>query len=925
MGFPLFSEPSKTFLRVVLLLFVFCALPLSFLEITFFIFNETERARNIEKVKIQHEKILARINLCDNEAAFLAALVKGVFRKTRDQGIASGEKEIQLVECRFPKLLEMYFFDGSGKLIPSLSSRNRPVSFLERCYKVIDKIENWGKSSVRDLGILRGLWKLPRIEIVRKYTHGKPMPIGEDPSEGYSSFERLQNVKNTDVSGYIAFFHPEKSPENLSIRYSIKNAKIRYPEVQIGYVDFRFSNPRFFPRNFENSPEFCSTLLKTISCYNTRFSDGKTLLTVVPRKRNGYVFAIQDLPNPIPSAVSWFLRATLLAWSLLFSWKGFFGSYRSETRIFWRIVKLFLFSAGLPGGLLLLGGYRALEDHVLVLQENLERTMREKLRQFDERFPLEIARIENMLKSLKTRAMQAHGKVDEKKIFEEVRRENSITEFMVIDPDGKSFWQLREPENSAVAQRYQIGKLISRELMKRINKIETIDGGTLVNESVSSFMGGIAEAGSWELFQRNLGQFTPFGLSNEGCFMLFDALFNERGESDKMICAVMFRGLAESEYFKKHKKNLENQPDLTWNVSLWARSQLSHSVFSKKVRKKDAEEIGKAVDSQLSFVRKIVKTSRGRELLIGQLGQNVQGYVYVAQTSLAPLERRVLNLWKMVAFFLGILVFATVVMGFFLSEQILVPIQNISFGIQAIRDRKFLTRIPVQSKDELGEVSSLMNQVMEGMQDLEVAREIQETLFPQNEICMSSLTIHGRSRTMTDVGGDYFDYFKIDDRHIFGVIGDVSGHGVSAALIMGMAKCFFTVSNRPEQSLGEILSDFNRFLFLTVKQIKMMTLIVFRWNADTMTINFGNAGHVSPLLRRVDSGNVEEIFMPCMPLGVAKRTTFQTKEVVLKPGDSIFLCTDGLPEAKNPQNREIGYELPMEWFAKLGNLSPKDV
>ncbi len=918
----------RPILHLSLTLLVFAFLPWAAVEFAFFVLGETGRARIVERFKIRQEKALAQISLLDDNALFASRAARRIFELLRRHGVAQARRELARVEAEFPRTFELIFFDGRGKVMTDVSSVRRGRAFLERCYATIGAVVRGESVAPEQTALLRELWQMSRVEVLRKHQDGQPMAIGEDPSAGYCSFKWGENVDSASATGYLAFYHPDSLPPETALLRTIRAAQKLYPTLQFGSVDTAGNNPLFTPSALGQRPALRAALLKTLAQYDRTCVADRQLITVVPRKRRGSLFAVQTLPEPVSPALIRYSRLSLLLWSIFLLSQCLTGRFLTGSSISHRVVGLFLFSVGLPALLLLVGAYRALEDHRFVLLETLERTMRDRLRQFDERFPFAISRIEDRLSDLKRRAEAHADQARRLATFKKVAKERSITDFLLINDKGHSIWDLRKPENSMVAQRYQIGRLMAREIMKRLNNVDQIDAGTLVSESVNSTMSTLSDAGSWELFQRNLGRFTPFGLANEGCFMLFDAVRGPGGPTSpvrQMICSVMFRAQVESRYFLDHRKALERQPDLPWRVSIWSRTPLMRSVHSRKADTAIVDEIGRTAHTQQSSIRKIVHTSEGDDLVIGQLGQNLQSFVFVARAPLAPIERRVAMLWQWTALFAALLLLATFVIGRFLSDQLLHPINELGAGIQAIRRRDFHHQVPVRTRDELGDISLLMNRVIEEMRDLSMARAIQETLFPPGEIRMNSLCVFGRSRTLSDVGGDYFDYVQLDEHRLFGLVGDVSGHGVSAALIMGMAKCYFSVCDRHQTSLSDLLAGFNQYLFQTVKRKKMMTLVLFRWRADTRTLEFANGGHVSPYLRHADTGQVEELSMPCMPLGVRLQGRFAAREAVLQEGDSVLLLTDGLPEAKNPDGLEVGYQTPPIWFQELGDQEPRAV
>ena len=178
----------KKVLRVGLLLFVFAALPLGLMELGISIVGETSRARVFEETRLGHEKVLAQMSLVDDEPFFASRVVKRLYQRFTKQGLRKGLRDLRNVDRVMSGALELYFFDGSGKLIPAISARERGRNFIERCYQVIGTINRGEQPPPGQLGMLRELWKMPRVETLRNYGNGRPMPIGQDPSAGYSCF-----------------------------------------------------------------------------------------------------------------------------------------------------------------------------------------------------------------------------------------------------------------------------------------------------------------------------------------------------------------------------------------------------------------------------------------------------------------------------------------------------------------------------------------------------------------------------------------------------------------------------------------------------------------------------------------------------------------------------------------------------------------
>lgn len=123
-----------------------------------------------------------------------------------------------------------------------------------------------------------------------------------------------------------------------------------------------------------------------------------------------------------------------------------------------------------------------------------------------------------------------------------------------------------------------------------------------------------------------------------------------------------------------------------------------------------------------------------------------------------------------------------------ISSLFLVPIADLANGVVAIRHREDTYRIPLRRNDEFGVVVSAFNRLLGDLKELQYGRVVQESLLPAQPIYIPGYELHFFRAPATDLAGDYHDYFLLPDGRLVGMLGDVTGHGISAALAMAMAK-----------------------------------------------------------------------------------------------------------------------------------------
>jgi len=212
--------------------------------------------------------------------------------------------------------------------------------------------------------------------------------------------------------------------------------------------------------------------------------------------------------------------------------------------------------------------------------------------------------------------------------------------------------------------------------------------------------------------------------------------------------------------------------------------------------------------------------------------------------------------------------------------------------------------------------------------DLKVAREIQETILPKvfnpfpNE---KTFDIYAYMSAAKYVGGDFYDFFTIDKDRLGFVIADVSGKGVPAAIFMAISRTVIRAIALTENSAAQCLKQANDIL--CKESVNDMFVTVFYGILDIHTgrITYSNGGHNPPILMK---HNQEVSFVPLTGdriLGALSDSVYHEKDLQLFPGDSLFLYTDGITEAKNKNNELFGEERLMKACLQLTDKSAKEI
>jgi sigma-B regulation protein RsbU (phosphoserine phosphatase) len=195
--------------------------------------------------------------------------------------------------------------------------------------------------------------------------------------------------------------------------------------------------------------------------------------------------------------------------------------------------------------------------------------------------------------------------------------------------------------------------------------------------------------------------------------------------------------------------------------------------------------------------------------------------------------------------------------------------------------------------------------------DLEIARDIQSWLLPSSPPIVPGLTIAFATRPANTVAGDYYDVFPRQTtvpevQSFLLAVADVAGKSIPAALLMATFQASLKTLSTTPCSLRELLAGMNRYACNNSQGgLRFTTAFIGQFNAASRVLDYINAGHNNPILRR-SSGAIERLEAGGVPLGIQQDAKYDAGEATLAPGDWLVIFTDGLVEAVNFAGEEYG-------------------
>jgi sigma-B regulation protein RsbU (phosphoserine phosphatase) len=263
--------------------------------------------------------------------------------------------------------------------------------------------------------------------------------------------------------------------------------------------------------------------------------------------------------------------------------------------------------------------------------------------------------------------------------------------------------------------------------------------------------------------------------------------------------------------------------------------------------------------------------------------------------------------------------------SFRLSRAITRSVDDLYQGTLQVGQGDFSHQIPVRGEHQLSELATSFNTMTAKIRqligevkkkekldaELEIAREVQSSLFPKSAPKLKTLQMAGVCIPGRVVSGDYYDFVCLDDRWTVVALGDVSGKGVSAALLMASIQSalhaqlkFGGVSHLPHFSTAELMGPISQQLYENTPPEKYATFFCSLYDDETGRLTYTNAGHLKPILVR--DGKAIRLEGGGMVAGLLPDVKYDQQDLLLQTGDLLAIFSDGIPEAMDGAQQEFG-------------------
>ncbi len=273
------------------------------------------------------------------------------------------------------------------------------------------------------------------------------------------------------------------------------------------------------------------------------------------------------------------------------------------------------------------------------------------------------------------------------------------------------------------------------------------------------------------------------------------------------------------------------------------------------------------------------------------------------------------TIFKEISFVITILLALVINILYSYSKNLKLLFQTETNVLESVTNGDLSTLVPVATNDEFGVIATNTNKMIHGLRDririltrLNIAKEVQKNLLPNNAPNYPQMDISGRSLYCEEVGGDYFDYFKFSENKIGIALTDSAGHGVGAGLHMTTIRAFFRYGVEDYKGPSSLIHSVNKQVTRDSYESGRFTTVFFvEIDLENRLIKWIRAGHEPAVFFNHGTGKFHRLLGDGMALGVDVNMQINEYEVHgWEKGDFLMIFSDGLKESRNPQGQMFG-------------------
>ncbi len=882
------------------------------------------RQRQIDEKHLQQaemSRLLADIaGLADPQQRF-----NRLFKELADIPFPSEtfDRRLKQIVADAPEAFEIYFFDDQGKCF-NINYLPRPPKFVAQKFMAAIKNPDQAEKDEKWLIQFSG-YKKAHVAIAGSI--GTIVKVGRSDDRQWGGLFPLKSKQHKHIGDFIVFIRKSAVRYDDLLFQAVLDANSRFARDFVFAWWDPLAPEKIMPASAGLATEAISLLEK--------LPFGQAVFEI--EGRQGYrsftesgisLLALAKYPVD-PPALSVYVGFTIniaAALALIVLLPVFLGitSFRPGLKV--KITAILLFGAGSCMIALLFTGVIDRSDREKVLSSRYQADNVDELKRIDEGLAFEYKRIERLLKSRIHRI--------EKLPNDQFARESrlfwrNLTAFsdrfkeLVIVSSSTSILFRPESEdpladcadNSAamygdmILQTYQ-GRYIAAD-----NEAQSHNLKDVIHNSSAAFSRNFILKG---------GRFENLSLADNSVPTYIDFFLDSQNQGRAILMAFLSKAGIQRNYLLEvsrlfDEKRGKNQPRL---AALPVVASINWPAFPKR---SSAENLilktlaAKAASSDLPVHQRA--NINGRSFLLSALkGKNLDGYILILARPYNVIAAKIAGLNKSMQILAMSVIILAALLAWLTSKLLLRPISKLRNVLSEISQGNFRVSMAKESVAEFNQVAMSLNRTLESFHEMKVASNIQEHLWPEKGLKGRDWELEGICKTATELGGDHFDWFELPDGRILITIGDVTGHGIGAAMVQASIKVWVALKASGCDNSASLLDEINRLHCSYGAKRLPMAFWAGYYFPDTGKLDYASAGQTYPILVN-DSGEIVALKQPGIPLGIRQKNKYQANEIFLDPGQKLVLYTDGIVETADQNGQFIGFEGLEKVVSQLGKLS----
>ena len=839
---------------------------------------------------------------------------------------------------KYPNRFQFFVWDEKGKLVKEASDKTDYSYILNKIYESLYEVTNAVilnpninisnlKSVKKNINILQRF--LGRIFIPENLK--KPIYNGADSGPlltelGYDFSFVWFSIK--EKASFLCFISTKLINDFDGLN---KISKVLSDETDIIYgfsVSPDYDKPvSLFPEKYES--ELALALASFENGGDSVYENDKSIVKMFMPQPNVRTFCflpkIDDCWNYREKRNLW-LSIFVLLLMLIYSFLGFWFLYKKHFfSITWKLTTLFLIANLVPISILGFITSKYIDNKRNSLKNEITDDLERAMRDFDLQYNYSFEKASLNINTISNSIFEEVGNepIKEKEIekISSMYDQLNPSALFLIASSGEILVS-KKGENITTFSSSFVSTLGKISLDYLNNKPRQND--KLKDSDVFASVFDIDGSEFYKSFLKNIGNVSVFFLGHlKQLFFFYTFGRKEVYNNNYLLMLIWNNEIFQNIFLTENYGNLCKSYS---KACFCIKTSMEDSFLGSSVLKQKMKKILEKSFGNADKITGSIEIEGKNNIFICLKGNNLENITMMAVYPEYLINKNIYNYIVQVVLGAFISLLLTIIIGQLLTYQFLNPIDNIGKAANAINEHNFSYRVPIGDKDEFGRLSLVFNRVIEGLEDFEVAKIVQESLLPGNHFCAGEYDIFARTVVMTTLGGDYYDCFKINDNNFGIIIGDVAGHGIPAGLMMAMAKS--AVLSAPEEIKMDPSALTSRLhkMFFSIKNERLKRMMTFQYfvlNIKEGHFIYTNAGHCFPII--VDNNVKKAFFMDYIatPLGIGPRCRCKNQEFDLKKGQSLVLYTDGIVEANNAGKEQFGYERFLDCLPQNYNINPE--